>query len=173
MYNLMMQCWHPNPFSRPCFKEIINTLLRDEDRVLQIPIRDASTHESAILLGASLKTGAYMYSDLQQQYVRRASMECNSAQQKMEGHDYDHIQEEQYMFTFPTSSADLALEIRTKKEVCGHRDEEEEGQGEGFVGVSLVPQPSMYYSLPVECDLTPFTFRTARPAVTMKILQTS
>ena len=104
-----------------------------------------------------------MYSDLQQRYVRRVSAECNSAQ---EGHDYDHIEEEKYMFTFPTSSADLALEIKTKKEGCGCRDEEEEeeeeeeeGKGEGFMGVSLVPGPqtSLYYSLPVECDRTPFT----------------
>lgn len=155
MYNLMIQCWHPNPFCRPCFKDVINTLLQDEDRVLQIPIRDASTHESAIILGASLKTGAYMYADLQQRYVRQMSVDGKG---RLCPHDYDHIQEEQYMFTFPTSSADLAHGAKNKKEVAGSRCEEgEKEEGVGSGGVSLVPQPSLYYSVPVECDRTPFT----------------
>lgn len=154
IYNLMIQCWHPNPFCRPCFKDIINTLLQDEDRVLQIPIRDASTHESAIILGANLKTGAYMYTNLQQRYVRRISAERNGRQHLVPGHDYDHIQEEQYMFTFPTSSADLAHGAKSKNSVRSEAGKEEEGAGSG--GMSLVPQPSLYYSIPVECDRSPF-----------------
>jgi hypothetical protein len=150
----MIQCWNPNPFNRPCFKDIINTLLQDEDRVLQIPIRDASTNESAIILGATLKTGAYMYSDLQQRYVRQISAEGSGRRCP---HDYDHIEEEQkYMFTFPTSSADLAHGGKNKKDMASSRCEDEE---EDLVsgGVSLVPQPTLYYSIPVECDRTPFS----------------
>ncbi len=155
LYNLMIQCWNPNPFSRPCFKDIINTLLRDEERVLQIPIRDASTHESAIILGANLKAGAYMYSDLQQRYTRQLSrMESGNSKQ---GHDYDHIQEDEFMFTFPTSSADLACgggSSGTKNKMAAKKED----VGEGVSGcVSLVPQPSIY-STPVECDrVSPFT----------------
>ena len=78
------------------------------------------------------------------------------------GHDYDHIQEEQYMLTFPTSSADLACDGGRRREE-GSRDyqeteDEEEVVGAGGVGVSggvsLVPQPSIY-SVPVECDKSP------------------
>ena len=158
LYNLMIQCWHPNPFSRPCFKDIINTLLRDEERVLQIPIRDASTHESAIILGANLKAGMYMYSDLQQKYTRQlARMESGSS---VKGHDYDHIQEDQYMFTFPTSSADLACggSSGAKSKVTPLAMAKWEDIGEGVSGgVSLVPQPSIY-STPVACDrVSPLT----------------
>lgn len=121
--------------------------------MLQIPIRDASTHESAIILGANLKMGAYMYSDLQQRYVQQMAAAGNG---RVCYHDYDHIEEEQYMFTFPTSSADLASGAKNKKEAAGSRcrgSEEDEDMGSG--GVSLVPQPSLYYSIPVECDRSP------------------
>ena len=159
LYNLMVQCWHPNPFSRPCFKDIINTLLRDEERVLQIPVRDASTHESAIILGANLKAGAYMYSDLQQRYTRELSR-VESGHHLAPCHDYDHIQEDQFMFTFPTSSADLATTATTgtkkKALAAAKREEVWEGVSEG---VSLVPQPSIY-STPVECDrVSPLTIK--------------
>lgn len=129
--------------------------------MLQIPIRDASTHESAIILGANLKTGAYMYADLQQRYVRLMSAEGKG---RLCPHDYDHIQEEQYMFTFPTSSADLAHGAKNKKEVA-EEGEEEEGMGSG--GVSLVPQPSLYYSIPVECDRSPFAISRKGAAATL------
>ena len=139
IYNLMTRCWHPNPFSRPCFKEIINTLLRDEDRILQIPFKDASTHEAAIILGANLKAGAYMYSDLQLRYIKKSSdpLMNGSAQ----SHDYDHIEDEKFMLSFPTSSADLACETKSRRE--------EENDEDISRGVSLVPQPSIY-SRPVE-----------------------
>lgn len=58
------------------------------------------------------------------------------------------------MLTFPTSSAELACKNKTKREERSMDDEEEEGCVSG--GVSLVPQPSLYYSLPVECDRLPF-----------------
>ena len=133
--------------------------------MLQIPIRDASTHESAIILGANLKTGAYMYADLQQRYVRQMAAAGNG---RLCPHDYDHIEEEQYMFTFPTSSADLAHGTKNKREVAGSRCGERKGEEDiGLGGVSLVPQPSLYYSIPVECDRSPpmaFTISRKDPA---------
>lgn len=83
-----------------------------------------------------------MYLDLQQRYTKNSS---SSGEQRTSGHDYDHIEEEQFMFTFPTSSADLAGTVRNR----GSRDEDEEEE----MGVSL--QPALYYSVPVECDRSP------------------
>lgn len=136
IYNLMMQCWHPNPFSRPCFKSILSTLLKDEDSILKIPIKDASTHSSAIILGASLKAGAYMYSDLQQKYARKASR-INRRSVSFKTHDYDHIEDEKFMLSFPTSSADLASERRSKKQ-------QQHFEFEESCEVGVVPRPTLY-----------------------------
>lgn len=150
IYNLMMQCWNPNPSSRPCFNDIIITLLRDEDRVLKIPIKDASTHKSAIVLGASLVSGAYMYADMQKKYDKR--FHANRGSMSCKGHDYDHIQEEKFMLAFPTSSADLACESKSRRTRRGLENSEE--MATMTASVSLVPQPSLYSEPVVLSPLT-------------------
>lgn len=104
-------------------------------------------------------------------------MEGIDRQHPVQGHDYDHIQGDQYMFTFPTSSADLTHEVKSKtKEVASsQREEREEGEeGAWSGGMSLVPQPSLYYSIPVECDASPVAFTvTAKDSSTSKMGATS
>ena len=78
-----------------------------------------------------------MYSDLQQKYARRAS-HINRRSVSFKSHDYDHIQDDKFMLTFPTSSAELASEPKSKKQ----RFEIEESCEVG--DMSLVPQPSLY-----------------------------
>ena len=142
IYKLMMQCWNPNPFSRPCFDDIITTLLKGEKQVLKIPINDASTHKSAIVLGASLTSGAYMYSDVQEKYVRKLHVSRGFS---FKGHDYEYIQEKKFMLAFPTSSADLAYESNSSTSMRMRRDLEDSNEMVTMSdGVSLVPQPTLY-----------------------------
>ena len=108
-----MDCRHPKPLSRPSFKDIINSLLGDESQVLQIPIRDASTHEAAIILGGPLEAGNYLYRDLQTEYdtstARRPRTPVGDSKRTAKrSSDYDHIPGRQaFMTAFPTSSADI------------------------------------------------------------------
>ncbi len=88
-----------------------------------------------------------MYVDSQQRYIpRTVSRESNGKLRSVPYHDYDHIEEEKFMYTFPTSSSDLVFKKRgSEVSVSG-----------GVSGsVSLVPQPCIY-SLPVECDRLPY-----------------
>lgn len=122
---------HPKPLSRPTFKDIINILLTEEDRVLQIPVSDASTHESAIILGAPLEAGVYMYTDLQRRYqqIRRpltVSQKESSTEESKKHSDYDHISGQKYVMSFPTSSEDIE---------CMYK-------GPLNKSASVVPQPS-------------------------------
>lgn len=102
---------NPRPLSRPNFKEILNVLLKDETQTLQIPVKDACTHEAAILLGSELEAGNYMYTDLQHTYATSASSTPipTSGKDHRKRSDYDHISisGQNFLFTFPTSSADL------------------------------------------------------------------
>ena len=87
-----------------------------------------------------------MYPDIQQRYLRLSPDLSNGGFNITPTHDYDHIEEDNFMLSFPTSSADLACKTTTYK-----RGGE---SGEGVSGgVSLVPQPCLY-SIPVvvECD---------------------
>jgi len=100
---------HPRPSSRPNFKDILLCLLEDEERVLKIPISDASTNVQAIVLGSALKAGEYMYADLQHRYHVRNSL-CSLASTNssdIKSGDYDHISVRKYLLSFPTSTADL------------------------------------------------------------------
>ena len=100
---------HPHPSSRPNFKDILLCLLEDEERVLKIPISDASTNEQAIILGSALRAGEYMYADLQYRYHVRNSL-CSLASTNssdIKSGDYDHISVRKYLLSFPTSTADL------------------------------------------------------------------
>ena len=105
------QSRHPKPLFRPTFKDIISILLADESRILQIPVSDASTHESAIILGASLDAGKYMYTDLQRRYqqARRplTVSQSTSVGENKKHSDYDHISGQKYVMSFPTSSKDI------------------------------------------------------------------
>jgi len=116
-------------------------LLQDEDKLLKIPFKDASTHSSAIMLGTSLKAGTYMYPDLQQKYATKIShRQRNARSVSFKSHDYDHIEDEKIMLAFPTSSADLASEPKQKSK---KRFEFEENY-DSIENVSAVPQPSTY-----------------------------
>ena len=78
--------------------------------MLQIPIRDASTHEAAIILGAPLEAGNYLYRDLQTEYdiaVRHRTPVADTTYIAKRSSDYDHIPGQAFMMAFPTSSADI------------------------------------------------------------------
>ena len=60
---------NPAPSSRPIFRDILEAMLQDETKVLQIPVDDASTNELASILGSPLEAGECMYMDLQQEYM--------------------------------------------------------------------------------------------------------
>lgn len=86
-------------------------MLEDEEKVLQIPISDASTNEQAIVLGSTLTAGKYMYAELQQRYfVRNSSSSfASTSNSDVKSMDYDHISGQKYLLSFPTSTADLEI----------------------------------------------------------------
>lgn len=91
---------HPYAQHRPEFKTILLQLLGDENSLLHIPVSDASTSQQASQLGKTLRAGEYMYSDLQRAYLLH--------QEPQENEDpYDQLMERIYVFSFPTSSADI------------------------------------------------------------------
>ena len=67
--------------------------------MLQIPVKDASTHDAAIVLGAELDAGKYMYTDLQRTYISASetpnyhptTTSQNGKTGAMKPSDYDHI----------------------------------------------------------------------------------
>ena len=107
---------NPRPLSRPNFKEILNVLLKNETQTLQIPVKDACTHEAAILLGSKLEASTYMYTDLQHTYdtsPNSTPTPTRSGKERKRRSDYDHITGQNFLFTFPTSSADLESVFNT------------------------------------------------------------
>ena len=90
LYRLMIDCWYlvlftcsplighnvytathrnPVPACRPTFKDILTLLIGDEEDLLAIPYKDASTDSDAVCLGAPLKAGQKMYFSLQTKYL--------------------------------------------------------------------------------------------------------
>ena len=113
---------NPRPLSRPNFKEILNVLLKYETQTLQIPVKDACTHEAAILLGSKLEAGTYMYTDLQHTYdtsPNSTPTPTRSGKERKRRSDYDHITGQNFLFTFPTSSADLESVFNTAAAAAG------------------------------------------------------
>lgn len=107
--------------------------------MLQIPVKDASTHDAAIVLGAELDAGKYMYTDLQRTYISASetpnyhptTTSQNGKTGAMKPSDYDHISGQNFFTTFPTSSADIECMF----------------QGQSSIN-SVVPQPSLSRSTP-------------------------
>lgn len=64
-----------SPFhsKRPSFEDILEFLLEDEQRVLEIPLEDAATHPLASCLGATVESGHNMYRDLQMLYLSEST----------------------------------------------------------------------------------------------------
>ena len=54
---------------RPNFHDILNSLLEDEQKTLEIPHEDASVHKLATVLGGPLTAGENMYKSLQKSYT--------------------------------------------------------------------------------------------------------
>ena len=71
LYEHVYKHAHRNPFpnSRPSFREILATMLEEEETVLTIPKKDAFTHKQASMLGAVLTAGEKMYKVLQNTYI--------------------------------------------------------------------------------------------------------
>ncbi len=91
---------------------------------MQIPSKDAATHDAGIVLGAKLEAGKYLYRELQTMYIERPEVQKlpvglhdsrpirpRSPQifkRPQQRSDYDHISHSKVMLTaFPTSSADI------------------------------------------------------------------
>ena len=60
---------NPIPTMRPNFHDILNSLLEDEQKTLEIPHEDASVHKQATVLGGPLTAGEDMYKSLQKSYT--------------------------------------------------------------------------------------------------------
>lgn len=124
--NFFLSHRNPQPLSRPPFKEILNVLLQDEKTTLQIPVKDAATHDAAILLGSQLEASKYMYTDLQRAYILASNPTTgasnadadispqNGMRSPRKRANYDHISGEKFLTTFPTSSADIEHVYRGK-----------------------------------------------------------
>ena len=54
---------------RPNFHDILNSLLEDEQKTLEVPHGDASSHKQATVLGGPLTAGENMYKTLQKSYT--------------------------------------------------------------------------------------------------------
>ena len=60
---------NPVPNLRPNFHGILNSLLEDEQKTLEVPHEDASAHKQATMLGGPLTAGENMYTTLQKSYT--------------------------------------------------------------------------------------------------------
>eukprot|EP00731_Ephydatia_muelleri_P015159 Em0008g879a len=69
IYQLMIQCWNPDTYSRPAFRDIYLSLHQSTEFVLQVPDDARLTHPQAGILGAPLDAGEKMYIDLQKSYI--------------------------------------------------------------------------------------------------------
>ena len=103
-------------------------LLRDENTTLQIPVKDAATHDAAILLGSQLEASKYMYTDLQRTYIPASNATSSGASNSVadmsqpngilgprKRSNYDHISGQNFLTAFPTSSADIECVYKSKK----------------------------------------------------------
>ena len=54
---------------RPNFHDVLNSLLEDDHKALEIPFEDASVHKQAEMLGGPLLAGENMYKSLQKSYM--------------------------------------------------------------------------------------------------------
>lgn len=64
----LFSCRHPEPQLRPKFRDVVQKLMGNRSRVLDIPQLDLETHSEAGRLGAELDAGLMMYKDLQDSY---------------------------------------------------------------------------------------------------------
>uniref|UniRef100_A0A1X7U906 Protein kinase domain-containing protein n=1 Tax=Amphimedon queenslandica TaxID=400682 RepID=A0A1X7U906_AMPQE len=82
IYEMMIQCWHPdtgsrptfvqNPDSnhRPTFKDILDKLTEDPEGLLHWSDENKAVHESSSVLGSDLEAGQDLYPELQQIFVK-------------------------------------------------------------------------------------------------------
>ena len=62
---------NPEAKPRPAFRDILESMLKDDKQLLNIPSEDGSSHEQAKQLGASLDAGKAMYLRLQHTYLTK------------------------------------------------------------------------------------------------------
>eukprot|EP00731_Ephydatia_muelleri_P018655 Em0011g695a len=72
IYKIMVECWNPEPTSRPSFRDILASLTQDHTQIMTIPREDARSHPKATTLGGHLQAGRGMYGDLQSSYASGA-----------------------------------------------------------------------------------------------------
>ncbi len=68
LWKLSLFCRHPENSQRPAFRDVVLSLARGEEMILNIPEEDSSTNPLAGVLGAPLEAGENMYSQLQSRY---------------------------------------------------------------------------------------------------------
>ena len=59
---------NPEPKSRPTFRQLLLSLLGNDESLLMIPEEEKATHTLAAVLGSPLEAGYHMYLDDQQRY---------------------------------------------------------------------------------------------------------
>ena len=64
---------NPSAGGRPNFRDVLLTLISDQETVLAIPQEDIDTHHLARVLGAPLEAGDRMYLDLKLKYQNKDS----------------------------------------------------------------------------------------------------
>lgn len=72
IYKIMVECWNPDAYSRPSFRDILASLSQEHGQMMTIPHEDARTHPKAATLGGNLQAGQGMYGDLQSSYTSGA-----------------------------------------------------------------------------------------------------
>jgi phage gpG-like protein len=92
-------CRNPIPSMRPNFHDILNSLLEDEQKTLEIPREDASVHKQATMLGGPLTASENMYKSLRKSYTNNRFSVVNGEIL------YDSI--DQYQPVTSSSSSDI------------------------------------------------------------------
>ena len=64
-------CRNPATSPRPSFRDLVLTLVGNQQLVLSIPQDAIETHQLAGVLGAPLEAGDKMYQDIQNTYVNQ------------------------------------------------------------------------------------------------------
>ncbi|XP_064394623.1 uncharacterized protein LOC135341873 isoform X2 [Halichondria panicea] len=68
IYQLMIECWHPDAQDRLSFTELVTSLSQSGDTLLRWSQEDLSSHPQVCVLGSQLSHGEQLYPELQNMY---------------------------------------------------------------------------------------------------------
>ncbi|XP_019850411.1 PREDICTED: uncharacterized protein LOC100638128 isoform X2 [Amphimedon queenslandica] len=69
VYEIMIQCWHPETSQRPSFIDLVTRLSQSDYSLIKWSQDDKSANpQSVVLVGANIEAGQYLFTDLQCMY---------------------------------------------------------------------------------------------------------